>query len=80
MQWFIEKFKGDVAIYAFCPKCNFHHSPGDVISNEAFFYWYCPMCGEYLRIKDKEVKFDRYNERDVLELYEEKQGGWLEVE
>lgn len=78
MHWFIEKFKGDLAIYAFCPKCNFHHSIGDTITNQVFLYWFCPMCGTYLRRKNKNIKIDRYNERDVFELYEEK-GKWLGV-
>lgn len=78
MQWLIEKFKGDMAIYAFCPKCNFHHSVGDTMTGKVFLYWFCPMCGEYLKIDDSNIEIDRYNERDITELYEEK-GSWLEA-
>jgi hypothetical protein len=78
MRWRIEKFEGDMAIYAFCPKCNFHDSIGDTISNEVFLYRYCPMCGEYLYIKDKKLEIDAYNERNVSELYKEV-GRWKEI-
>ena len=31
MTWKYEKFKGDMAIYAICPICNFHYCAGDTI-------------------------------------------------
>ena len=52
MKWQFEKFQGDMAIYAICPKCGFDH-PVSTISdffelkiNSALLYNYCPMCGE----------------------------------
>ena len=56
MIWQYEKFKGDSAIYAFCPKCNFRHDPSDMEKDEygkwntviKYQYNYCPICGEYL--------------------------------
>lgn len=75
MVWKYEKFKGDGAIYVFCPKCGFHHShkcrnweTGTVDIN--YQYNYCPMCGEYLC--DDNFKNDVeivWNERDISELY-----------
>ena len=76
MVWQYEKFKGDMAIYAFCPKCNFHHNPSEL--NHAIMeceiqyqYHYCPMCGEYLYNDKAETDgVDiTWNERHILELY-----------
>ena len=79
MVWKYEKFKGDLAIYAFCPKCGFYHSPSrtdykNLKSSIAYQYQYhyCPVCGEYLyddnlRKDGAEVVWD---ERDVTELWE----------
>ena len=48
MTWRYEKFKGDMAIYAICPRCNFHYCCGDFLKNQIVAqYTYCPMCGEY---------------------------------
>ena len=78
MIWEYEKFKGDLAIYAFCPKCNFHHNPSrlnhDTMECEfRYQYNYCPICGEYLF--DDKAEEDGYsvtwNERDIIELYNE---------
>lgn len=78
MTWTYEKFRGDAAIYAFCPKCGFHHNPsrmemedGKFTTNILYQYNYCPICGEYLYDKNAvddgfEVTWD---ERDILELY-----------
>ena len=76
MVWKYEKFKGDGAIYAFCPKCGFHHNPSRMTKNEIFEteinyqYNYCPMCGEYLFDDNDNVEVI-WNERDIAELYEE---------
>lgn len=76
MVWKYEKFYGDAAIYAFCPKCNFHHNPsrletdadGKLTSEIQYQYNYCPICGEYL-YDDKAVADVVWNERDIEELY-----------
>ena len=34
MVWKYEKFRGDAAIYAFCPKCKFHHNPSELTTDE----------------------------------------------
>lgn len=77
MVWKYEKFNGDLAIYAFCPKCGFHHNPSrrDSETMEAsivYQYHYCPVCGEYLY--DDNLKKDgvpvTWDERDVTELWE----------
>jgi hypothetical protein len=60
MNWIYEKFIGDMAIYAFCPICGFHHNPSslDSATNETKFkyqYNYCPMCGEHLYDGNEEI-------------------------
>lgn len=80
MVWQYEKFKGDMAIYAFCPKCNFYHNPsvraidetGKWDSQIKYQYNYCPICGEYLYDdKADENGFEVvWNERNVEELYD----------
>lgn len=65
MVWEYERFRGDAAIYAFCPKCHFHHNPsrmtmnddGKLTSEIMYQYNYCPMCGEYL-----------YDDHDTVEI------------
>ena len=79
MIWEYEKFRGDAAIYAFCPKCKFRHNPSRVVKNdegklsaEIFYqYNYCPICGEYLYDEKAETELVDiiWNERDVTELY-----------
>ncbi len=77
MVWKYEKFKGNGAIYAFCPKCNFHHNPSNLdcktmIVEITFQYNYCPMCGEYLHDKETETDVDvTWDEREIAVLYEE---------
>lgn len=74
--WKYEKFKGDAAIYAFCPKCGFHHNPSRMEQDEngrwsteiKFQYKYCPMCAEPLFDKSGEVDVI-WDERDITELY-----------
>ena len=76
MVWTYEKFRGDAAIYAFCPKCKFYHNPSKLIRDEdgnlttdiQYQYNYCPICGEYL-YDDKEIVDIIWNERDIEELY-----------
>lgn len=78
MVWKYEKFKGDVAIYAFCPKCNFRHIPSKLEFETmkayiAYQYNYCPVCGEYLYDEKAETNgFEIiWNERDIIELYQD---------
>lgn len=76
MVWKYERFRGDAAIYAFCPKCNFHHNPSSLVRDEdgnfttdiKYQYNYCPICGEYL-YDDKEIVDVVWKERDIEELY-----------
>lgn len=75
MVWKYEKFKGDGAIYAFCPKCGFYHNPsrcdfgaGNFVAEVKYQYNFCPMCGEYLYDDSPELYVD-WNERDIMELY-----------
>ena len=53
MKWIFEKFYGDMAIYAICPKCGFRHCVSDFKSGtfeiEIYtdkVYKFCPMCGK----------------------------------
>ena len=77
MVWEYEKFKGDGAIYAFCPKCNFHHNPSrlnhkTMACDIRYQYNYCPICGEYLNDENFEDGVEViWNERDIIELYKE---------
>lgn len=75
MTWKYEKFKGDMAIYAICPVCNFHYYCGDFIKQQiTTLYTYCPMCGEYLYENDSEANV-AYNQNELEALYE-KQLNW----
>lgn len=73
--WQYEKFKGDMAIYAICPICNFIHHVGEKdfktgelkVSEQ---YTFCPMCGTFL-YSEGEASCT-YNEKDVVELYQMK--------
>lgn len=76
MVWQYEKFKGDGAIYAFCPKCGFRHNPSvwdptTMSSDIGYQYNYCPMCGEHLYDDEAETNGVEiiWNERDVTALY-----------
>ena len=75
--WIYEKFKGDAAIFAFCPECNFRHCPskidigeqGELLHRITYQFNYCPMCGEYLF--DDTESFDViWNERYIDEIEE----------
>jgi hypothetical protein len=74
MKWIFEKFKGNMDIYQFCPKCNYSHAAGTcnlrngkgIINRQ---YHFCPMCGEYLYIEDENIDV-RWNERDITDLLE----------
>ena len=76
MVWQYEKFKGDMAIYAFCPKCHFYHNASElnyeIMECEIVYqYYYCPMCGEYL-YNDKAARDGvdiTWNERRIEDLY-----------
>ena len=70
--WKYEKFKGDMAIYAICPICNFHHHVGQVEFGSGDLvidiqYLFCPACGEFLY--NDEDSDCTYNERSVEDLY-----------
>ena len=70
MSWKYEKFKGDMAIYAICPICNFHYCCGDFLKKQIVTqYTYCPMCGEYLYENTEEVNVI-YNKNELDVLYE----------
>ena len=73
MVWKYEKFKGDGAIYAFCPKCGFYHNPSELnieklVCEVKYQYNFCPVCGEYLCDDSSEIDVI-WNERDIMELY-----------
>lgn len=75
MKWIFEKFKGNSAIYATCPKCGYTYSAttcpdfktGEYEIN--IHYKYCPECGEYLYDENEEVDV-AWNKRDIKELYQ----------
>ena len=75
MQWIYEKFKGNMAIYAFCPVCRYstdqskfdHHSGNYIITNP---FTFCPMCGEFLYDAGDECNVI-WNERDIVEYFED---------
>lgn len=74
MIWRFEKFKGDCAIYATCPKCKYSYSTttapnfktGEYVID--IHYKYCPECGVYLYNNSEEINVI-WNERDIVELY-----------
>lgn len=70
MNWIYEKFKGDMALYAICPNCNFTYGCGDTLHGNVKItnpYVFCPLCGEFLYESDE---YDVvYNERDITDLY-----------
>lgn len=76
MVWKYERFKGDAAIYALCPRCNFYHNPSRLVTDEEgkfdteieYQYNFCPNCGEYL-FDDNKMCDVVWKERDVEELY-----------
>ena len=55
MKWIFEKFKGDMAVYAICPRCGFYHCASslnpDMTTTITNQYKLCPMCGEYLYVE-----------------------------
>lgn len=79
MVWEYEKFRGDAAIYAFCPKCKFHHNPSRLVDEDdghmttkiMYQYNYCPICGEYLfdESADKNGFEITWNERNIEDLW-----------
>ena len=74
MKWIFEKFKGDMAVYAICPQCGFHHNASTLHQNMTITitgqYKFCPMCGEYLYVDGDEVDVI-WNQRDIMELLKE---------
>ena len=76
MNWVYEKFKGDMAIYSICPKCNFVHQCGEVDFKTGEYkvndqYVFCPLCGTFL-YDENESPDVSYNTRDMSELYKMK--------
>lgn len=75
MVWKYEKFKGDGAIYAFCPKCGFYHCPSSFNPQTmkceiSYQYNFCPMCGKHLYNSHfKDGVNVVWNERDIFERY-----------
>ena len=73
--WVFEKFKGDMAIYAFCPYCNFVYNPSklnkDMQPEIKGLYNYCPNCGKYIYIEPDKIKIEQNNKRNIAELYKE---------
>lgn len=71
MNWTFEKFQGDMAVYAICPKCGFYHNPStlnrDMTTTITSQYKFCPMCGEYLYVEGDEV-YVIWNQRNIIEL------------
>lgn len=71
MSWQFEKFKGDMAIYAICPKCGFYHSPSttnrDMTTTITDQYRFCPMCGEYLYVEGENIDVI-WNQRHISDL------------
>lgn len=74
LKWVFEKFKGDMAIYATCPNCDYTYnvtSAPDLETGEYKIdrqYKYCPECGEYLFDENEEVDV-AWDERNIEELY-----------
>lgn len=72
-RWIFEKFKGNKAIYAFCPYCGFWYNPS--YPDENFepvitsVYKYCPMCAEFLYVSPEKIVIDKKDERYISELY-----------
>lgn len=63
MSWRYEKFKGNAAVYAICPKCNFYYSCGG-LGKSVITCNYCPNCGSYENDDCENVNII-WNERDV---------------
>ena len=72
MKWTFEKFSGDMAIYAICPMCGFHHDVStlhrDMTTTITHQYKFCPMCGEYLYDDADDISVI-WNQRFITELY-----------
>lgn len=72
--WIFTKFKGDRAIYAICPHCDFHYNPSILDENLnpviSSVFKYCPMCAEYLYITPENIKVDVETNRYITEVYE----------
>jgi hypothetical protein len=70
MKWHFEKFKGDMAIYAICPKCGFYYNSStlqrDMTTTITNVYNFCPICGEQLSIKEEDVDVT-WNQRDIAD-------------
>ncbi len=71
--WVFTKFKGDKAIYAICPHCNFCYNLSalneDLEAVIPSVFKYCPMCSEYLYMTPEKIKIDIVD-RYITEVYE----------
>ena len=69
--WAFTMCKGDRAIYAVCPHCNFRYNPSvlDESLNPVIpsVFKYCPMCAEYLYITPENIKVDVEANRYITE-------------
>ena len=58
--WSLEKFKNDANVYATCPMCGFSYVAGDTTKagegedTNIIAFNYCPICGENLKLEQKE--------------------------
>ena len=65
MIWKFEKFKGDKALYAFCPECGYHYIAG-VEDQITKYYTHCLVCGKYLYEELEEYTL-AWNERFIFD-------------
>ena len=73
MNWIYEKIKGDMGIYAICPKCSFVHGCGQVDFKTGKIviddqYAFCPLCGTFLYSENDNPDIT-YNVRDMIEKF-----------
>lgn len=78
MKWAFEKFYGDAAVYAICPKCGFMHNVSlfktgsmEIEVDTDRIYNFCPMCGEEDETEYGDNVDVIWNERDWKDLYSE---------
>lgn len=75
MQWIYEKFRGNMAIYAICPVCNYATDKSKFDQQTGHFtitnpFTFCPMCGEFLFSIDDDCDVI-WNERNITEHFED---------
>ena len=72
MMWEYEKFNGDMALYAFCKSCNYHHADGKYnFKNQEWEVYdsfrFCPICGTPMNHLTEDYTMI-WNERDLMDL------------